>query len=146
MPARSGGLLALGLLRFPGWIGAHGQPWQFVVGIGMACAVTALPILILLMEKLTILRHPFGQRLLRYASLDDVAIWGVLALVLMDWERIGRQAAFLVAFGVACVLYRRFMRWLPERDRWLAGATDSLSDLMKQEAEVHELVTIQPVG
>ena len=118
VPLLFGSLLALGLLRFPGWVGAQGQPWQFVVGIGMACAVTALPILILLMEKLTILRHPLGQRLLRYASLDDVAIWGVLALVLMDWERIGRQAAFLAAFGVACALYRRFMRWLPERDRW----------------------------
>ena len=51
----------------------------------MACAVTALPILILLMEKLDILRQPIGQRILRYASLDDIAIWGVLALILMDW-------------------------------------------------------------
>ncbi len=58
----------------------------------MACAVTALPILILLMEKLEILRQPIGQRILRYASLDDIAIWGVLALILMDWERVGRQA------------------------------------------------------
>ena len=32
--------------------------WQFVLGIGMACAVTALPILVLLMEKLEILRQP----------------------------------------------------------------------------------------
>ena len=118
VPLLFGSLLAVGLLRFPGWIGPQGQPWQFVVGIGMACAVTALPILILLMEKLAILRQPLGQRLLRYASLDDVAIWGVLALVLMDWERIGRQVAFLVVFAVACVLFRRFMRWLPARDRW----------------------------
>lgn len=29
------------------------------------------------MEKLEILRQPVGQRILRYASLDDVAIWGV---------------------------------------------------------------------
>jgi Kef-type K+ transport system membrane component KefB len=63
----------------------RGAAWQFVLGIGMACAVTALPILILLMEKLAILRQPSGQRILRYASLDDIAIWGVLALILMDW-------------------------------------------------------------
>jgi Kef-type K+ transport system membrane component KefB len=68
-----------------------------ILGIGMACAVTALPILVLLMEKLEILREPIGQRILRYASLDDVAIWGVLALILLDWERIGRQGAFLAA-------------------------------------------------
>ena len=54
-----------------GRVGARaGSP--LVVGVGMACAVTALPILILLMDKLEILRLPIGQRLLRYASLDDV--------------------------------------------------------------------------
>lgn len=118
MPLLFGALAALGMLRFPGWIGADGAHWQFVVGVGMACAVTALPILILLMEKLEILRHPIGQRILRYASLDDIAIWGVLALVLLDFERIGRQAGFLLAFVVACVLFRRLMRALSERDRW----------------------------
>jgi len=118
VPLVFGALAALGMLRFPGWMGLEGQPWQFVVGVGMACAVTALPILILLMEKLDILREPIGQRILRYASLDDIAIWGVLALVLLDWERIGRQVGFLLAFGVACVLFRKLMRALPERDRW----------------------------
>lgn len=118
MPLAFGSVAAIGLLAFPGWIGAKGQPWQFVVGVGMACAVTALPILILLMEKLQILREPLGQRVLRYASVDDIAIWGVLALVLLDWERLGRQAGFLVAFGIGCVLFRRLMRWMPQRDRW----------------------------
>jgi Kef-type K+ transport system membrane component KefB len=118
VPLTFGCLAALALLMFPGWIGARAQSWQFVIGVGMACAVTALPILILLMEKLGLLRQPIGQRILRYASLDDVAIWGVLALVLMDWERIGRQGTFLVAFGLACVAFRKFMRAIPERDRW----------------------------
>ena len=101
-----------------GWIGAKALEWQFLLGIGMACAVTALPILILLMEKLQMLRLPLGQRVLRYASLDDIAIWGVLALILMDWERVGRQIAFLMAFLVLGILYRRLMRWLQEKDRW----------------------------
>jgi Kef-type K+ transport system membrane component KefB len=80
--------------------------------------VTALPILILLMEKLAILRQPIGQRILRYASLDDVAIWAVLALILMDWARIGRQAGFLAAFALAAYAFRRLMIRIPERDRW----------------------------
>ena len=117
-PMLFGSAVGAGLLGYAGWLGAQGRDWQFVVGIGMACAVTALPILILLMEKLDILRAPIGQRILRYASLDDIAIWGVLALVLMDWERIGRQAAFLAAFALACVVYRRLMPRLPPRDRW----------------------------
>ena len=90
VPLAFGALAATLLLPYPGWVGAQAMTWQFVLGIGMACAVTALPILILLMEKLEILRQPIGQRMLRYASLDDVAIWGVLAFILMDWERVGR--------------------------------------------------------
>jgi Kef-type K+ transport system membrane component KefB len=113
------GCAAAGLLLMQdGWIGAKGQDWQFVLGIGMACAVTALPILILLMEKLVILRQPIGQRILRYASLDDIAIWGVLALILMDWQRVGKQLAFLVAFAVVGYAFRKLMVRLQERDRW----------------------------
>ena len=118
VPLATGCIAAAGMLMFPGWIGGKGQSWQFVVGVGMACAVTALPILILLMEKLDILRQPIGQRILRYASLDDVAIWVVLALVLLDWERAGRQVGFLAAFGVTCVFFRKLMVRIPERDRW----------------------------
>ncbi|UCV19000.1 cation:proton antiporter [Ferribacterium limneticum] len=106
------------MLSVDGWMGPKALTWQFVVGVGMACAVTALPILILFMEKLEILRQPIGQRILRYASLDDIAIWGVLALILMDWERIGRQASFLVAFVVAAWLFHKLMVRLAERDRW----------------------------
>ena len=109
---------ALAMLYWPGWLGPQAQPWQFVLGIGMACAVTALPILILFLEKLHILREPLGQRILRYASLDDIAIWGVLALIVMDWQRVGRQALFLLAFGLAAWLCRRLMRRVPEQDRW----------------------------
>jgi len=109
---------ALMLLGSSGWMGPKALTWQFVLGVGMACAVTALPILILLMEKLDILRQPLGQRILRYASLDDIAIWGVLALILMDWDRVGRQAVFLLAFGLVCVFFRKGMHLLQERDRW----------------------------
>ena len=121
MPLLLGAGAALILLQWPGWQGARGATWQVVLGFGMACAVTALPILILLMEKLAILRAPLGQRVLRYASLDDIAIWGVLALILLDWERIGRQGVFLVAFGLAAWAMRRLMERLSEPDRWAVG-------------------------
>jgi Kef-type K+ transport system membrane component KefB len=117
-PLLFGSAAAVALLAFNGWIGPRALTWQFVLGIGMACAVTALPILILLMEKLDILRQPIGQRILRYASVDDIAIWGVLALILMDWERVGKQLAFLVAFAVVGYAFRRLMQRLAERDRW----------------------------
>ncbi|HEY6964630.1 MAG TPA: cation:proton antiporter, partial [Erythrobacter sp.] len=112
---------AILLASGPGWIGPKGSTWQIILGIGMACAVTALPILALLMEKLGILREPLGQRILRYASLDDVAIWGVLALILLDWERIERQGIFLVGFALAAYLIRKLMVRLKEDDRWYVG-------------------------
>ena len=120
-PLLLGSAAAALMLGFDGWIGPKAMTWQFVVGVGMACAVTALPILILLMEKLEVLRQPIGQRILRYASLDDVAIWAVLALILMDWERMGRQAAFLLTFAVAARLFHKLMVRLGTNDRWYAA-------------------------
>ena len=119
-PLVLGSCVATLAIHFTGWVGAAARPWQFVLGIGMACAVTALPILILLMEKLAILRQPLGERILRYASLDDVAIWGVLALILLDWHRLGTQAAFIAVLGAASLGYRRIMSRLAAADRWYA--------------------------
>jgi Kef-type K+ transport system membrane component KefB len=121
VPLLLGSIAAFFIVQYPGWMGASGQTWQFIVGIGMACAVTALPILILLMEKLEILRQPIGQRILRYASLDDIAIWGVLALILMDWERLGHQGFFFVGYAICAYALRKLMVWLPQKDRWYVG-------------------------
>ncbi|NYD89461.1 Kef-type K+ transport system membrane component KefB [Sphingomonas melonis] len=121
VPLVAGSVAALIMLRFPGWRGVAGAEWQVVLGIGMACAVTALPILVLLMEKLDILREPLGQRVLRYASLDDIAIWGVLALILLDWERVGRQGGFLIGFAIATWAIRKLLLRLAENDRWYVG-------------------------
>jgi Kef-type K+ transport system membrane component KefB len=121
VPLLLGATVAAGMWMHDGWVGPKAMTWQFVLGVGMACAVTALPILVLLMEKLEILRQAIGQRILRYASLDDIAIWGVLALILMDWRRVSMQCAFLLAFAVCSYGFRRLMVRLPERDRWYVG-------------------------
>ena len=103
------------------WMGPDAASWQFILGVGMACAVTALPILVLLLEKLELLRTPLGQRILRYASLDDIAIWAVLAAILLDWERIGRQAIFLVLFAAIAFAVQKLLTRIPQRDRWYVG-------------------------
>ena len=121
VPLLFGSLVGLAMLAYPGWMGAKALSGQFVLGIGMSCAVTALPILILFLEKLAILRQPIGQRILRYASVDDIAIWGVLALILMDWQRVGKQLVFLLIFALASAAFRWLMARIPQRDRWYAG-------------------------
>ncbi|WP_439530084.1 cation:proton antiporter, partial [Pannonibacter sp.] len=121
VPLGLGAGAAAVLLTTDGWIGPGGAYWQVLLGIGMACAVTALPILVLFMENMNILRANLGQRILRYASLDDVAIWAVLALILLDWERVTRQAGFLIMFIPAALLARRIIAASGERDRWILG-------------------------
>jgi Kef-type K+ transport system membrane component KefB len=121
MPLLAGCAVAAVLALYGGWIGPRASTWQFIFAVGMCCAVTALPILVLFLEKLDILREPLGQRVLRYASMDDLAIWGVLALILADWDRLGRQAVFLVVFVIAGLGFRRLMRRLQQRDRWYVG-------------------------
>lgn len=113
------GACAAGILwRQGGWIGALASPWQFILGIGMACAVTALPILVLFLEKLGILRTPLGQRVLRYASLDDLAIWAILALILVDWSRLAMQAMFIIGLALSGLIIRWLIPRLPSKDRW----------------------------
>jgi Kef-type K+ transport system membrane component KefB len=117
-PLCGGALVALWLIDDGGWIGIAADSWQFVLGIGMASAVTALPILALFLERLQLLKQPLGQRILRYASLDDILIWGVLALILMDWQRLGRQAVFLAGFVVVAYFVRSLMPRITRPDRW----------------------------
>lgn len=117
-PLVFGSIFGLILLQFAGWQGPKSQDWQFVLGIGMASAVTALPILVVLLEKMNILRTSLGQRVLRCASLDDILIWAVLAVILMDWARLTNQAVFIVVYALAAWQLRTWMPKISHQDRW----------------------------
>jgi Kef-type K+ transport system membrane component KefB len=119
VPMAVGALAAFIIIQSPGWMGEEGSRLQVILGIGMACAVTALPVLLVFLQETGLLRTPMGQRVLRYASLDDVAIWAVLAIILLDWDRVLRQGSFLVFFAVASIGIRHLMPRLGDmRDRW----------------------------
>nr|WP_179477083.1 MULTISPECIES: cation:proton antiporter [unclassified Rhodanobacter] len=121
VPLSLGCIVGLLLAQHPGWIGMQAHTWQFTLAIGMSCSITALPILIVFLEKMELLRQPIGQRVLRYASLDDVLIWTVLAIVMLDLERLKTQLLFLVSFGLVTVLFRKLMAAISEVDRWFAA-------------------------
>ena len=120
-PLGLGSIAAYAMVLQPGWQGPSGTQWQFVLGVAMSCAVTALPILILFLEKLQILRTDLGQRILRYASLDDILIWGVLALILMDYQRAGLQVVFLLLFVLLSWALRAITPRIPARDGLYLG-------------------------
>jgi Kef-type K+ transport system membrane component KefB len=118
VPLIFGSIFAFIVSNYTGWMGESAQTWQFVFGIGMATAVTALPILVLLMEKLGI-KKELSRRTLRYASLDDILIWSVLAIIIMDWERLGRQIVFLPLFATFSYLFSKIMiKVNNSSDRW----------------------------
>lgn len=118
VPLSLGAIVGLLLVQHQGWIGQAAESWQFVLAIGMSCAITSLPILIVFLEKMELLRQPIGQRVLRYASLDDLLIWSVLAVVMLDLQRVKAQLLFLLGFGVAAVFFRKLMIAIGEADRW----------------------------
>ena len=118
VPFAAGALAGLILFQWQGWLGPKAALWQGALGLGTACAVTALPILVLFLKQLGLMHQALGQRVLRYASLDDIAIWAVLALILSDFQRLGRQAIFAVIFIAAAYAMRKLMPRLSQGNRW----------------------------
>jgi Kef-type K+ transport system membrane component KefB len=83
-------------------------------------SVTALPILVLLLDKMNILKSDIGIRALRYASFDDIAIWTVFAIILLDWGRVTRQIAFFALYLVSFILVRKLFVKMKQEDRFPA--------------------------
>lgn len=116
-----GSLAAMCLSHFSGGKGQDAHEWQFILGIGISCSVTALPILIIFMERLGIFHTLFGQRTLSYSSLDDIAIWVILAAILMDWSTLMTQFLFLSGFIVVSIFVRCIISRTPAEERLYVG-------------------------
>ena len=99
------------------WMGEDSQRWQFSLSTGMALSITALPILIILLEKMNILKHDIGVRCLRYASFDDIAIWTVFALILLEWDKVLKQMSFLLLYVLIGFAIRKFSNLIKQQDR-----------------------------
>ena len=117
IPLILGSVLAYFISFDKKWLGPQAHEWQFILSVGMAMAVTALPILVLLLEKMSILKSDIGVRCLRYASFDDILIWTVFALILLDWNRLVRQGVFFLLFIAVSYLISKFSYKIPEKDR-----------------------------
>jgi Kef-type K+ transport system membrane component KefB len=99
------------------WMGVDGQRWQFSLSVGMALSITALPILIILLEKMDILKKDIGVRCLRYASFDDIAIWTVFAIILLEWDKVLRQTIFLSLYFIIFLVIQKFSSIIKQQDR-----------------------------
>ena len=76
-PIVLGGLAALTLLDARG----HTPPWAFVLFIGAALSVTAVPVLALILQDRGLSHTPLATTALSAAAASDVLAWGLLAVV-----------------------------------------------------------------
>ena len=75
--------LGYGLALFaPGLMGAAADPLVFCMAIGLACAVTALPVLVALLHERNDHESVLGKLAIRIAILDDIWLWLVLLVLL----------------------------------------------------------------
>lgn len=116
-PLFFGAIIAFTISSNDKWLGSDTTKFQFTLSVGMAMAVTALPILILLLDQMNILKSNIGVRCLRYSSFDDIAIWTVFALILLDWGRIFRQSIFFIVFIAISYFIFKYSNKIKEQDR-----------------------------
>jgi Kef-type K+ transport system membrane component KefB len=72
----AGGLL---LRRSPELAGPSATPVEFALGVGVALAVTALPVLGAILREMQLLQTRLGRDALGYAACNDLVLWIMLA-------------------------------------------------------------------
>lgn len=106
----------------PEWRGPKADPLVFAVGIGLALAVTALPVLVAILRETQLLDSPLGKLAANSAMLDDLWLWvgmaGVLSLARAN-DVAPTQTLLALALYLLVMLWpvrRLLARWLsPQR-------------------------------
>lgn len=83
LPTLAGCAAGMVLLELvPQAAGAGAPPWAFVVGVGVAVGVTALPVLAAILREMGLTGTRLGNEALGCAALNDGALWLVVAALL----------------------------------------------------------------
>ena len=101
VPWLAGGLVAWGLITYaavPGLVGTLASPTLFAVAFGLCMAVTALPVLVVILRELGFNQRPIGTIALAIGGVDDALLWSSLTILLPFAA--GRDDP-LVACGIA---------------------------------------------
>lgn len=78
-----GSLLGLKILDLsPDYIGHASSPVLFSIGIGICLSVTALPVLISILDETSLIQGRIGQLAVRCAMLDELWLWLALSVIL----------------------------------------------------------------
>jgi len=118
-------LLALPFLPVDGLMGAAHQRTSLCLVIGIAVAVTSIPVISKIFFDLKILHTRFARLVLGVAVIEDILLWGVLAVAtalaksnVMPKHQIAVHVAITLAyFAAGLALLPRLLNWLG-RARW----------------------------
>ncbi|HLO75423.1 MAG TPA: cation:proton antiporter [Magnetospirillum sp.] len=116
------------LVLAPQAVGAGAPPWAFVIGVGVAVGVTALPVLAAILREMGLMNSRLGAEALGCAAVNDAALWvGVAALLALARG----QAPWQAAAQLAAVLVFALMLWFvvrPALARVVAHAEGRVSE------------------
>jgi Kef-type K+ transport system membrane component KefB len=85
LPWIGGSLAAWALITFyhaPGLVGMINNPTLFSVAFGLCMAVTALPVLVVILRELGFNQRPIGTIALAIGGIDDALLWSSLTVLL----------------------------------------------------------------
>jgi Kef-type K+ transport system membrane component KefB len=105
-------------------MGAANQRLPLLLVIGIAMAVTSIPVISKILHDLRILHTRFARLILGVAVFEDIALWAVLAVAtsLAEAETLPKQKIMLHVL-VALVFFGAGLTLLPKLLKHLGGAT-----------------------
>lgn len=76
------GMAAAQLLYHPELVGDNANTITYLLGMGIAVGVTALPVLGAILLELNIIHTDLGKKVLSYATVNDVLLWVLVSLLI----------------------------------------------------------------
>lgn len=116
IPLALGSGIALGTQHLSAFDGRHTDGRSFILFLGVATSITALPVLAAIVRERGIAGTPVGDVATAAAGFMDVFVWLVLAAALVGTDEAGRpwlQTALLLAGFVALMIFviRPLLKW-----------------------------------
>lgn len=109
MPFVLGSLLILYLIHQPGLFSPRILSWQAMLFMGAAISITAFPMLARIIVERRLAGTPMGTLALAAGSIDDVAAWSVLAILLAVFSNNSLIAIVAIVGGLAYALLVLFV-------------------------------------
>lgn len=127
-------------VRDAGVVGSHGNPVLVAVAFGICMAVTALPVLVIVLRELKFNQRPIGSIAIALGGVDDAILWLAIAILLpiaaaaaVGTGALGAASAYFavaVAGGVLSILLLVYV------------VTPLLNRLIEKEAPEHLLISL----